>query len=298
MAKLTPEGEKVVAGLAEQYKIGADAVKMMLDAVARGGGTMAQFNVPEFGGSGQWMRGGMTMIGDMFNNSMKATVDNLCTELSNLMQAQANLYAPAMQSQSQSQSSGSATSFTKPSWSYNWWPEELGNPSSTGAQNALRYAYFPEIRRLAIEFDGKVEVYDTTGFDIHGFSQQQGGDIASLTFTSNRGPVGLRRLPRVHSLSGEARKPAEASAPEPPEAKAAAQAKSAKPAAQAKSAPEKQPEKQPGKQGAEAPAASSHASGDASSVLALIEQLSGLKEKGILTEEEFAAKKAELLKRL
>src|SRR3974377_2074842 len=105
MPKLTPEGEKIIAGLAEQYKIGADAVKMMLDAVARGGGTMAQFNVPEFGGSGQWMRGGMTMAGDMFNNSMKATVDNLCTELSNLMQAQANLFAPASQ-QSQFQSQG------------------------------------------------------------------------------------------------------------------------------------------------------------------------------------------------
>jgi hypothetical protein len=59
MAKLTPEGEKIVATLAEQYKIGADAVKMMLDAVVKGGGAMAQFNVPEFGGSGQWMRGGM-----------------------------------------------------------------------------------------------------------------------------------------------------------------------------------------------------------------------------------------------
>src|SRR3974377_1381676 len=105
MAKLTPEGEKIVKGLAEQYKIGAAAVKMMLDAVARGGVVMAQFNVPEFGGSGQWMRGGMTMIGDMFNNSMKATVDNLCSEIANLLASQANLFAPASQ-QSQFQSQG------------------------------------------------------------------------------------------------------------------------------------------------------------------------------------------------
>jgi hypothetical protein len=33
-------------------------------------------------------------------------------------------------------------------------------------------------------------------------------------------------------------------------------------------------------------------------VLALLEQLARLKEKGILTEQEFTAKKAELLKRL
>ncbi len=37
---------------------------------------------------------------------------------------------------------------------------------------------------------------------------------------------------------------------------------------------------------------------DVSSALSLIEQLGHLKEKGLLTEEEFAAKKAELLKRL
>ena len=91
MAKLTPEGEKIVAALADRYSVGVDAVKMMLDAVARGGGSMAQFNLPEFGGNGQWMRGGMTMVGDMFNNSMKATVDNLCNDLSRVLESQPNI---------------------------------------------------------------------------------------------------------------------------------------------------------------------------------------------------------------
>ena len=53
MPKLTPEGEKVIAALAERYAMGVDSVKLMLDAVAKGGGSMAQFNLPEFGGSGQ-----------------------------------------------------------------------------------------------------------------------------------------------------------------------------------------------------------------------------------------------------
>ncbi len=286
MAKLTPEGEKIVAGLAQQYKIGADAIKMMLDAVARGGGSMAQFNVPEFGGSGQWMRGGMTMIGDMFNNSMKATVDNLCTELSNLMAAQVGLFAPMTQSQSQSQGAGGegVSIFARQSGHYNWWPAELGNPSSTGSQNALRYAYFPEIRRVAIDLGGTIEVYDTTGFNIQGFGQQQGGDAASITFTSQRGAVRLHSLPRVYGLGGEAKK---ASEPKAPEAKAASEAKAAP---EVRTAPELK--------AAPTAAAAKPAGGDAGSILALIEQLGGLKEKGLLTEEEFAAKKAELLKRL
>jgi hypothetical protein len=38
---------------------------------------MAQFNHPEFAGSGQWMQGGMLMLGDMFNHALKGRVDAL-----------------------------------------------------------------------------------------------------------------------------------------------------------------------------------------------------------------------------
>jgi len=265
MPKLTPEGEKIVAALAQQYKIDTDAVKAMLDAVAKGGGTMAQFNVPELGGGGQWMMGGMTMVGDMFNHSLKATVDNLCSELSNLLANQPGIWAPAGQFQSQSQggggTGGESVSLFVPqsSSSFGWWPPELGNPSSTGSQNSLRYAYFPGSNRLAVEASGEVRVYDTTGYSIQGFGQQQSGDT-SLTFTSQRGVVRLDSLPRAYTM-------------ERPANEAAPVAAAAKPAA--------------------APAA-----GDAGAILGLIQQLAGLKEKGILTEEEFAAKKAELLKRL
>ena len=258
MDKLTPEGERIVAALAERYAIGIDAVKMMLDAVSRGGGSMAQFNLPEFGGSGQWMRGGMTMVGDMFNNSMKATVDNLCNDLSQALNNQPNMFAPFMPAQTQMQSQGSGgTSFWQSSQSGSWWPSELGSPSSTGSQNNLRYAYFPGSNRLAIDDRGRVEVYDTSGYDIGGFGQQQSGD-ASLTFTSQRGVVRVDWLPRVTAGA---------------------------PAAQA----------QPSQA---APSVQAPASGDSGSILGLIEQLGQLKEKGLLTEQEFAAKKAELLKRL
>ena len=255
---LTPEGEKIVAALSERYAIGVEAVKLMLDAVAKGGGTMAQFNLPEFGGSGQWMRGGMTMIGDMFNNSLKATVDNLCNELSNLLANQQGIIAPFSQSQQQSQGSGGASIFMQQSQA--WWPSELGNPSSTGSQNNLRYAYFPDIRRLAIDYGGKTEVYDTTGFEFHGFGQQQSSGSASLTFASQRGVVRVDSLPRA----------------------------SVRKAAPGARAPQASP----------SPSPSASSNGESSSILSLIEQLGTLKEKGVLTEQEFAAKKAELLKRL
>ena len=69
-------------GIGQRHGFGPDAVESMLDAVRRGGGTMAQFSHPEFSGSGQWMRGGMTMVSDMFNHQLKSRVTALCDDLS------------------------------------------------------------------------------------------------------------------------------------------------------------------------------------------------------------------------
>ncbi len=41
---------------------------------------MAQFSHPDFGGMSQWSPG-MTMVGDMFDNSLKLKLDAECTEL-------------------------------------------------------------------------------------------------------------------------------------------------------------------------------------------------------------------------
>src|SRR6476469_4796359 len=79
---LTPAGEAAVAELAQRYRVSDGAVRALLDAVIRGGGAMAQFSHPDLGGSGQWMRGGMTMVGDMFNSGLQSTVSGICSELS------------------------------------------------------------------------------------------------------------------------------------------------------------------------------------------------------------------------
>src|SRR5271170_463456 len=69
----------------------------------------------------------------------------------------------------------------------NWWPADLGAPSSVGAQNDARYAYFPAERRLVVDLKGKVTVYDTQDHHIGGFSQQQpGSGSLSLRASSAR----------------------------------------------------------------------------------------------------------------
>ncbi|MCB8882560.1 hypothetical protein ACELLULO517_20105 [Acidisoma cellulosilytica] len=79
-----------------------------------------------------------------------------------------------------------------------WWPADLGQPSTSGSQNAMRYAFFPEKHRLLVEKDGNLTAYDTGDHHISGVSQQQsqGQDLA---FTSQNGTVGLDELKWVGS---------------------------------------------------------------------------------------------------
>jgi hypothetical protein len=77
-----------------------------------------------------------------------------------------------------------------------WWPKELGNPSTSGSQNDAKYAFFTSKRRLAIQKDGQVSVYDSGDHQISGVSQQQGAG-SSLTFTSQNGNVSVDELKRI-----------------------------------------------------------------------------------------------------
>ncbi len=170
-----------VAELARRYHLSDGAVAHLLDAMRRGNGSAAQFNHPELGGMGQWMSGGMLMIGDWGNHALKATVAQLCADLAPLAtQAAATL---------------SGGGFSELPYAA-WWPTELGRPSASGAQNGVRYAYFAAARRLALAFAGRVMIYDTLDHRISGVAQQQGA-ASTLSFQSQRGVVTPGQLPRV-----------------------------------------------------------------------------------------------------
>ena len=143
-------------------------------------------------------------------------------------------------------------------------PLGLQFPNSTGAQNNVRYAYFATIRRLAIEANGHVTLYDTLDHQIGGFFQQQsvGG---SITFTSQYGLVDVSTLP-VISIDNE---PVQKTAQSQP----------------ATTSIQQSPDNLQGINKEE-------------DIFAAIEKLAALKDKGILTDSEYSDKKAELLSRL
>lgn len=255
MQKLTDVGENLVNNIASRYGLSRDAVLHMLVSVNNGGCSMAQFNCPELGGSGQWMRGGMTMVGDMFNNGLKTTVDNLCNELANILSN--NQIFPVV-------AAGTPGS-------NQWWPIDLGSPSSSGSQNNTRYAVFPN--RLAVELNGQVSVYDTLNHNIGGVSQQQGGND-SLTFNSQWGTIGVNSLPLV---SGAAPAPV-------PQTNFA------------ETVQEPQPAQAPAQNFDQTNEVTNSQYNTANQMIEIIKKLAELRDLGVLTESEFNIKKAELLK--
>ena len=293
MQQLSADGQHAIDDIARRHGFSVDAVVSMLQSVINGNGSMAQFNHREFSGSGQWMSGGMTMVSDMFNNHLKGRVDGLCSELARLSANQPGLLqSGSFQSQNQGgqqqqnhggqpalngngASASAASLFVPPApgTSSDWWGPSLRWPNSTGGQNDVRYAYFAQARRLAIQVFGKVTIYDTQDHQIGGFSQQQsiGG---TLSFSSQYGLIDVASLP-VISSNGL-----------PPPVVATRQ------------------EAAPSLNASPAPMAAVPSFGTAAGfardgdVFATLERLADLRAKGVVSDAEFAAKKAELLSRV
>lgn len=269
MRQLSNAGQMAIQDVAQRHGFSVDAVTSMLDAVINGNGTMAQFNHPEFSGSGQWMSGGMTMVSDMFNHHLKGRVDSLCAELAMLVANQPGLLQTgSFQSQSQGAGGSGVWSVQAQDSSWHarhsdaqpngsnlfmppppdWWGPDLRWPNSTGSQNGCRYAYFAQACRLAIEDQGHVTIYDTLDHQIGGFSQQQSGS-GGMGFSSQYGQMNVGQLPVV-SVDGQVPQ----SAPQPQTTEA--------------------------------------------DIFATLERLADLTRKGVLTDHEYQTKKAELLARL
>lgn len=189
MRNLTDQASKKINDLAQRYEVSNEAVIALLEALERGKVSMAQFDHPELGGQGQWMQGGMTMLGEMSNDALKTKINNLCDELSKLLSQ--NAFASEAKNKEQRSVEEEHES---------WWPKEFGPPDSSGGQNDMSYAYFAKPHRLVVKKKGRLTVYDTLEHQISGVSQQQqSDDLSTLKFSSQLGEVALNALPIISS---------------------------------------------------------------------------------------------------
>ncbi len=180
--------EGLIDRVSIRHSISDDAVRTILRALRAGGGTMAQFSHADFGGMSQWSPG-MTMVGDMFNDSLKSKLGAVCSEL-------AAYVAETPPTHPDSGRETKEVSYRSSRQGSDWWPSNLGTPSAVGSQNDLQYAVFPCTQRLAIKDGDHLDIYDTGNHRIFGVGQAQSTD-QTLTFRSQDGLVRVSDLPKV-----------------------------------------------------------------------------------------------------
>lgn len=174
----------LIAHVSTRHDVPRQAVAEALKALRRGNGTMAQFSHAAFGGMAQWSKGGMSMVGDMFNQATKARFDAVMADLAD------GLAAGVDASEGTDRPDNAIPSAAAK------WPPDFGAPASSGSQNDMRYAFFPSSRRLIIDSERGRKIYDTGHHQITGVSQQQSG-AQSLRFSSPDGDVSVEALKAV-----------------------------------------------------------------------------------------------------
>ena len=60
MSQLNSQWQQKLAELTQKYQLSEPAIMVLLQALIKGNGKMAQFNHPELGGVGQWLPGGIS----------------------------------------------------------------------------------------------------------------------------------------------------------------------------------------------------------------------------------------------
>ena len=210
--------QQTIGRMSERYQVSAEAVATLAAAMRRGGNRMAQFSHPELGGYGQWLPG-MTQIGDMFNRELRTRVERLCADLSKALEnddeeTALKAVSPTAHDDRAPEREPLIMKPMKPMEPMEpmkpmrgmeagpqerWWPENLGDsPNSAGGQNEMRYAYFADKNRLAVdEGSGKITVYDTAGHKVAGVQQAQSGGGKKLVFSSEQGEMDLGSLKQV-----------------------------------------------------------------------------------------------------
>lgn len=161
-----------IQAIAAKYQITEASVRTLLEGLQMSSGYQVQFNIAELGGMGQW-QSGMVMIGDMFNDGLKAKVSALCAELASFLR--------------ESHPTEPEETATEPTTSAA--PIKTLPATFSGSQNGTKYAYFAPQNILEIEDKGNITRYSTEGLSLFGVQQSQDGSGKKLKFTHAGGTV-------------------------------------------------------------------------------------------------------------
>ncbi len=183
----TPVQDSIRA-IAIRHCVSEGAVRRLVQGLLLTDGAQVEFNEPELGGPGQWMPG-LIKVRDASNSALKRRIDAICSEIA--QQIQSGTLRPTNTPPHQNRPI---------TWEENglvWWPGEMGSPTLTGALHGIRYAWFAHVRRLLIDEEGHVRVYDSGMHRISGILLKHAAGQRALVFTSQHGTLDLTVLPAI-----------------------------------------------------------------------------------------------------
>jgi hypothetical protein len=130
------------------------------------------------------------MITRWSDHDLRIRIDGLCSELAAMVRGSETASPAAL---TRPPGTAPAVGHVDLAAGNSWWPAMYGEPSASGGQNGIRYAYFPDKHRLLVQNGAHIEAYETADFAITGVAQQQGAG-RSLTFSSDKGPVPIEQF--------------------------------------------------------------------------------------------------------
>jgi hypothetical protein len=179
----------VIPEIAARYLVPEEKVREIYRQLQANDATQCQFTCDDLGGPVQWQPG-MVMTSRWDDHALRARVDGLCSELCAIVRG-SDTAAPA--ALKRDPATPPAISRVDLAAGESWWPAMLGHPSSSGSQNGVRYAYFPDKHRLLLQHGARIDAYDTGEYHLTGVAQQQ-GHSRTITFSTAEGPIPVEHL--------------------------------------------------------------------------------------------------------
>jgi hypothetical protein len=75
-----------------------------------------------------------------------------------------------------------------------WSPSNLRTPTISGARGGLKFAFFAEKRRLLVENDGNLQLFDSGAHQIHEVGEMVDHPTLEFISQSGRHPIGALKL--------------------------------------------------------------------------------------------------------
>jgi hypothetical protein len=188
---------QIITNLAKKYGLPVEIVNQLAHEMQKTRGESIRFDIEYLGGKGRWKLNQSASVGNGFDAELNNFITDLCSDLSD--QIRANTVddnqddgddEPTIPSRPRSKSAlddtiGIAPLSLKPNV---WWPEDFGDePDIMGHIGELRYAYFPQRRRLVLRQGLRNRIFDTASFDIHEIVSGNESGFFNLIVLTNHG---------------------------------------------------------------------------------------------------------------